>query len=184
MENIISTCESKMEKTVTALNNEFTTLRTGRASANLFNNLSVEYYGAQTPLSQVGTISVPEARMVVIQPWDKTVLPAIEKAILKSDLGLTPNNDGKLIRINFPALTADRRKDLAKQAKQIAEKSKVSIRNIRREAIDEIKALEKKSEIGEDDQKIGDAKIQKLTDKYVAEIGNITVAKEKEIMEI
>ena len=184
METIISTCESKMEKTVIALNNEYKTLRTGRASATLFNNLSVEYYGAQTPLSQVGTISVPEARMVVIQPWDKTVLPAIEKAILKSDLGLTPNNDGKLIRINFPALTAERRKDLAKQAKQIAEKSKVSIRNIRREAIDEIKALEKKSEISEDDQKIGDAKIQKLTDKFVAEIGVVSVAKEKEIMEI
>lgn len=184
METIISTCESKMEKTVIALNNEYKNLRTGRASATLFNNLSVEYYGAQTPLSQVGTISVPEARMVVIQPWDKTVLPAIEKAILKSDLGLTPNNDGKLIRINFPALTAERRKDLAKQAKQIAEKSKVSIRNIRREAIDEIKALEKKSEISEDDQKIGDAKIQKLTDKFVAEIGVVSVAKEKEIMEI
>jgi ribosome recycling factor len=184
METIISTCESKMQKTVTALNNEYTTLRTGRASAALFNNISVEYYGAQTPLSQVGTISVPEARMVVIQPWDKTVLPAIEKAILKSDLGLTPNNDGKLIRINFPALTADRRKDLAKQAKQIAEKSKISIRNIRREAIDELKALEKNSEIGEDDQKIGDAKIQKLTDKYVAEIGDVSAAKEKEIMEI
>lgn len=184
METIISTCESKMKKTVTALNNEYTTLRTGRASSNLFNNLSVEYYGAQTPLSQVGTISVPEARMVVIQPWDKTVLPAIEKAILKSDLGLTPNNDGKLIRINFPALTAERRKELAKQAKQIAEKSKVSIRNIRREAIDEIKTLEKNSEISEDDQKVGDAKIQKLTDKYVAEIGEVSVAKEKEIMEI
>ena len=184
MESIIKTCESKMQKTVVALNNEYTTLRTGRASAALFNNLNVEYYGAQTPLSQVGTISVPEARMIVIQPWDKTVLPAIEKAILKSDLGLTPNNDGKLIRINFPALTADRRKDLAKQAKQIAEKSKVSIRNIRREAMDEIKALEKKSEISEDDQKTADARVQKLTDQYVAEIGEVSVAKEKEIMEI
>lgn len=184
METIISTCESKMQKTITALTNEYTTLRTGRASAALFNNLFVEYYGAQTPLAQVGTISVPEARMVVIQPWDKTVLPAIEKAILKSDLGLTPNNDGKLIRINFPALTSDRRKDLAKQAKQIGEKSKISIRNIRREAIDEIKALEKNSEIGEDQQKLGDARIQKLTDKYVAEIGDIATAKEKEIMEI
>ncbi|MGH4038572.1 MAG: ribosome recycling factor [Sphaerochaeta sp.] len=184
MESIIKTCESKMQKTVIALNNEYTTLRTGRASSALFNNINVEYYGAQTPLSQVGTISVPEARMVVIQPWDKTVLPAIEKAILKSDLGLTPNNDGKLIRINFPALTADRRKDLAKQAKQIAEKSKVSIRNIRREAMDEIKALEKKSEISEDEQKTADARIQKLTDQYVAEIGEVSAAKEKEIMEI
>lgn len=184
MENIINNCESKMEKTVAALDNEYKSLRTGRANAALFNNISVEYYGAQTPLSQVGSISIPEARMVVIQPWDKTVLPAIEKAILKSDLGLTPNSDGKLIRINFPSLTADRRKDLAKQAKQIAEKSKVSIRNIRREAIDEIKALEKKSEISEDDQKSGDARIQKLTDSFVAQIGEIAIAKEKEIMEI
>jgi ribosome recycling factor len=184
MENIINNCESKMEKTVAALDNEYKSLRTGRASAALFNNISVEYYGAQTPLSQVGSISIPEARMVVIQPWDKTVLPAIEKAILKSDLGLTPNNDGKLIRINFPSLTADRRKELAKQAKQIAEKSKVSIRNIRREAIDEIKALEKNSEISEDDQKSGDARVQKLTDKFVAQIGDVAAAKEKEIMEI
>lgn len=184
MENIINNCESKMEKTVAALDNEYKSLRTGRANAALFNNISVEYYGAQTPLSQVGSISIPEARMVVIQPWDKTVLPAIEKAILKSDLGLTPNSDGKLIRINFPSLTADRRKDLAKQAKQIAEKSKVSIRNIRREAIEEIKALEKSSEISEDEQKSGDARIQKLTDSFVAQIGEIAIAKEKEIMEI
>ncbi len=145
MQNIINTCESKMKKTIQALENEYQSLRTGRASAALFNNIQVEYYGAQTPLSQVGSISIPEARMVVIQPWDKTVLPAIEKAILKSDLGLTPNNDGKLIRINFPALTAERRKELAKAAKQnCRKKAKVSIRNIRREAIDEIKALEKK----------------------------------------
>lgn len=184
MENIINNCESKMEKTVSALDNEYKSLRTGRASAALFNNISVEYYGAQTPLSQVGSISVPEARIVVIQPWDKSILPAIEKAIMKSDLGLTPNNDGKLIRINFPSLTSDRRKDLAKQAKQIAEKSKVSIRNIRREAMDEIKALEKKSDISEDDQKASDARIQKLTDNFVIQIGEIAIAKEKEIMEI
>lgn len=184
MQNVINNCENKMNKTIQALENEYQNLRTGRASAALFNNIQVEYYGAPTPLSQVGSISIPEARMVVIQPWDKTVLPAIEKAILKSDLGLTPNNDGKLIRINFPALTADRRKELAKMAKQTAEKSKVSIRNIRREAIDEIKALQKNSDISEDDQKTGEAKVQKLTDAFVEKITKISADKEKEIMEI
>ncbi|MCH3916483.1 MAG: ribosome recycling factor [Spirochaetia bacterium] len=184
MQTVLSNSENKMQKSITALEKEYQGLRTGRASAALFSNLTVTYYGAPTPLSQVGSISVPEARMVVIQPWDKSVLPEIEKAILKSDLGLTPNNDGKLIRINFPALTSDRRKELAKQAKQIAEKTKVAIRNIRREAIDELKAMEKKSTISEDDLKTGEDKVQKLTDKYINQASDIATGKEKEIMEI
>ena len=184
MQETLTKCETKMQKTINALENDYQSLRTGRASAALFNSIMVEYYGTPTPLTQVGSISVPEARMVVIQPWDKSVLSEIEKAILKSDLGLTPNNDGKLIRINFPSLTADRRKDLAKQAKQTAEKSKVALRNIRREAIDELKAMEKKSDISEDDLKVGQDNVQKLTDKYVANVDAVAASKEKEIMEI
>ncbi len=184
METVLKSLESKMQKSIQALEHEYQSLRTGRANAALFNNLQVEYYGAPTPLSQVGSISVPEARLVVIQPWDKTVLPAIEKAILKSELGLTPNNDGKLIRIAFPALTADRRKELAKSSKQTAEKYKVGLRNLRREAIDELKAMEKESLISEDDLKVGETKIQKITDKYVAQVGDVAASKEKEIMEI
>ncbi|MCY1151480.1 MAG: ribosome recycling factor [Sphaerochaetaceae bacterium] len=184
MDTVLKTLESKMKKSIQALENEYQALRTGRANAALFNNIQVEYYGAQTPLSQVGSISVPEARMVVIQPWDKTVLPAIEKAILKSELGLTPSNDGKLIRISFPALTADRRKELAKNAKQTAEKYKVGLRNLRREAIDELKAMEKESLISEDDLKVGETKVQKITDTYVAQVSDVAAAKEKEIMEI
>jgi ribosome recycling factor len=180
MNTVLNTLESKMKKSIQALESEYQSLRTGRANAALFNNIQVEYYGAQTPLSQVGSISVPEARMVVIQPWDKTVLPAIEKAILKSELGLTPNNDGKLIRISFPALTADRRKELAKSAKQTAEKYKVGLRNLRRE----LKEMEKESLISEDDLKVGETKVQKITDTYVAKIGDVAAAKEKEIMEI
>ena len=129
-----------MKKSVAALGNEFGALRTGRASAALFDKIKVDYYGQETPLSQVASISVPEARLVVIQPWDKSLLGPIEKAILKSELSLNPNNDGKLLRINFPPLTEDRRKELAKNAKAIAEQSKIAIRNIRREAIDEIKS--------------------------------------------
>ncbi|MBQ0072120.1 MAG: ribosome recycling factor, partial [Spirochaetales bacterium] len=155
-----------------------------RASAALFDKIKVDYYGSETPLSQVASISVPEARMVVIQPWDKSVLSAIEKAIQKSELGLNPNNDGKLIRVNFPALTADRRKELAKQAKNTAEQARVAVRNVRRDAMDELKKMQKASEISEDQQKEGETKIQKLTDSAIAEIGKIAEAKEKEIMEI
>ena len=176
--------ENKIEKSIQTLEIEYQALRTGRATAARFNNIQVEYYGAQTPLSQVGSISVPEARMVVIQPWDKTVLPAIEKAILKSELGLTPSNDGKLIRISFPALTAERRKELAKNAKQTAEKYKVGLRNLRREALDELKAMEKESLISEDDLKVGETKVQKITDSFVNKVGEVATAKEKEIMEI
>ena len=184
MQTVLSNCEAKMKKCTQALDNEFQQMRTGRASSALFDKIKVDYYGSETPLNQVASISVPEARLVVIQPWDKSVLPLIEKAILKSELGINPNNDGKLIRINFPALTEQRRKELAKASKQTAEGAKVAIRNVRRDAIDELKKLEKASEISEDDLKDGEAKVQKFTDAAIVEVGKIADAKEKEIMEI
>jgi len=184
MEQTLNNCQEKMKKSVTALENEFSTLRTGRANASIFDKVKVEYYGQETPLSQVASLSTPEARLVVIQPWDKGVLSAIEKAIQKSDLGLNPSNDGKVLRINFPPLTEERRKDLAKQAKAIGEKSKIAVRNIRREAMDEIKKLQQNGDISEDEQKVADEKIQKFTDSYINDIGKVETAKEKEIMEI
>ena len=184
MQNVIDNCEQKMKKCVQALENEFSMLRTGRASAQLFDKIKVDYYGAETPLSQVASISVPEARLVVIQPWDKTVLPAIEKAIQKSELGLNPNNDGKLIRVAFPPLTEDRRKELAKSAKATAENARVAVRNVRRDAMEDLKKLQKNGDISEDQQKEGEQKIQKLTDSAIADIAKVSEAKEKEIMEV
>lgn len=184
MHTVLETCETKMKKSVAALSNEFSALRTGRATAALFDKIKVDYYGQETPLSQVASISIPEARLVVIQPWDKSLLTPIERAILKSELSLNPNNDGKLLRINFPPLTEDRRKELAKNAKAIAEQSKVAIRNIRREAIDEIKKLQKGGEISEDEQKDMETKTQTLTDSYIAQITDLAAEKEKEILEI
>ena len=184
MQDVLNSAESKMKKSTEALSAEFASLRTGRASASLFDKIKVDYYGAETPLSQVASISVPEARLVVIQPWDKTLLSAIEKAIQKSELGLNPSNDGKLLRVAFPPLTEDRRKELAKSAKATAENARVAVRNIRREAMDELKKLQKNGDISEDQQKDGENKIQKLTDNAIAEIGKIAEAKEKEIMEV
>ena len=157
---------------------------TGLASFSLFHTLSVSYCGKPTPLNQVATISIPEARLVVIQPWDKSIMKDIEKAILQSDLSLNPNNDGKVIRLNIPPLTEQRRKELAKQAKSIAENSRVAIRNIRREANDELKKKQKAGDISEDQEKSGADAVQKMTDKYIGEINKIAEAKEKEIMEI
>ena len=184
MQDVLNSAESKMKKSTEALSAEFASLRTGRASASLFDKIKVDYYGAETPLSQVASISVPEARLVVIQPWDKTLLSAIEKAIQKSELGLNPSNDGKLLRVAGPPLTEDRRKELAKSAKATAENAGVAVRNIRREAMDELKKLQKNGDISEDQQKEGETKIQKLTDNAIAEIGKIAEAKEKEIMEV
>ncbi|MGH0052002.1 MAG: ribosome recycling factor [Sphaerochaetaceae bacterium] len=184
MQQVLSTCESKMQKSLENLSRDFAGLRTGRASASLLEKIRVDYYGAETPINQVATISIPEARTIVIQPWDKSVLGAIEKAILKSDLGLPPNNDGKLIRLNFPPLNEDRRKQLVKNAKATAEQSKVAIRNVRREAIDELKKLQKGGDISEDELKDGENKIQKMTDSYVEQITSLSDEKEKEIMEI
>jgi ribosome recycling factor len=184
MEAIKKSAEDKMKKAVKALEDEFKTIRTGRASAALFENIRVEYYEQKVPLNQVATISIPEARLVIIQPWDRSVLPDIEKAIQKSELSVNPNNDGKVIRIAIPPLTEERRKELAKVAKNIAEKSRVSVRNIRRDTNEEIKKQEKGSSLSEDQAKRGMDEIQKLTDKFIEEINSVLAKKDKEIMEI
>jgi ribosome recycling factor len=184
MQQVLDTCESKMQKSLESLSKDFASLRTGRASASLLDKIRVDYYGAETPINQVATVSVPEARMIVIQPWDKSVLSAIEKAILKSDLGLPPNNDGKLIRLNFPPLNEERRKQLVKSAKANAEQSRVAMRNIRREAMDELKKMQKNGDISEDELKDAETRIQKMTDSYIAQVNSLSDEKEKEIMEI
>jgi ribosome recycling factor len=184
MDAVLKDAESRMKKSLGALTEEFNALRTGRASASLFDKLKVDYFGTPTPLSQTATISVPEARLIVIQPWDKSLLSEIERAIQKSELSVNPNNDGKVIRINIPPLTEDRRKELVKVAKNHAEQCKVAIRNIRRDANDELKKLQKSGEVSEDDEKRGADEIQKLTDKYVEEAGKMLDVKEREIMEV
>jgi ribosome recycling factor len=184
VEQVKKSSEDKMKKSIAALHQEFNTLRTGRASASLFDSIKVDYYGQKTPLSQVATISVPEARLVVIQPWDKSVLAEIEKAIQKSELSINPNNDGKVIRVSIPPLTEERRKELVKLAKNKAEQSRVTIRNVRRDANEEYKELQKDSKISEDESKRGIDEIQKMTDKYIEEINGVLEAKEKEILEV
>ncbi len=184
MKSMIQNTESRMEKSIAALENEFNALRTGRASAALFDKITVDYYGQPTPLSQVATISIPEARLVVIQPWDKTLIGAIEKALLTSELSLNPNNDGKLIRINIPPLTEDRRKELVKVAKNTAENSRVAIRNIRRDAVESVKKMEKNKEITEDELKQAQDSIQKVTDSFITKVNDILEKKEQEIMEV
>ena len=184
MQQLLNTCKEKMDKTINSLENEFMTLRTGRASAAVFDKVKVDYYGQETPLSQVASISVPEARLVVIQPWDKSLLSAIEKAIQKADLGFNPSNDGKLLRINFPPLTGERRKELAKQAKAIAENSRVSVRNIRRDGMEDLKKLQKNGNISEDELKNAEEQLQTMTDEHITKINNLTDNKEKEILEV
>ena len=174
---------ARMDKTIAALKDEFKALRTGRASASIFDRVKVDYYGTPTPLNQVSTISVPEARSIVIQPFDKSLIGEIEKAIQKSELGLNPSNDRKVIRISIPPLTAERRKELVKQAKATAENSRVAIRNIRRDGNDDLKKQQKDGTITEDDLKTGEADLQKSTDKYIQDINKILEEKEKEIME-
>ena len=173
-----------MNKTLSVLEENFSEVRAGRANPAILNKISVDYYGVPTPINQVAGISVPEARLIVIQPWDASVLKDIEKAILASDIGLNPNNDGKVIRLAFPELTEERRKDLVKDIKKIAEESKVAIRAIRRDVIDEAKEMEKESLMTEDELKKAEDQIQKLTDKKIAEIDVILDKKEKEIMSI
>ena len=173
-----------MQKTLSALEQAFSEVRAGRANPAILNKVTVDYYGVPTPINQIAGISVPEARLIVIQPWDISVLKEVEKAILASDIGLNPNNDGKVIRLNFPELTEERRKELAKDIKKTAEDSKVAIRSIRRDGMDEVKAEEKASEITEDERANFEDKIQKLTDKYVAEIDAMSEKKEKEIMTV
>jgi ribosome recycling factor len=176
--------EAKMKKSVKSLQEEYSMLRTGRASPALFEKLPVEYYGSKTPLSQVANISVPEARLVVIQPWDKGVIGDIEKAILASDLSLTPSNDGKVIRINIPPLNETRRKELVKQAKSVAENFRVGVRNVRRDVNEAYKKLQKDGELTEDDIKKALDEIQKITDVTIRDIDRIAAEKEKEILEI
>ncbi|MBR5236103.1 MAG: ribosome recycling factor [Clostridia bacterium] len=176
--------KTKMSKAIASLENDYAAIRAGRANPALLDKVTVDYYGTPTPIPQVGTVSVPEARMLVIQPWDASLLGTIEKAILKSDLGLTPNNDGKVIRINFPALTEDRRKELVKGISKRAEEAKVVIRNVRRDALETFKAQKKKGEITEDDLKGAETDIQKLTDQFIKDIDGIAAKKDKEIMEI
>ena len=176
--------EEKMKKTISVYEQNLSEIRAGRANPAILNKIKVSYYGVETPINQVAGISVPEARMIVIQPWDASVLKAIEKAILASDIGLNPNNDGKVIRLNFPDLTEERRKELAKEVRKIAEEAKVSVRSIRRDGMDTVKDEQKRSEITEDEKADFEDKIQKLTDKYVAEIDKILENKEKEIMNI
>jgi len=176
--------EDRMKKSIQSLQDEFKTLRGSRASQALFEKIRVEYYGQKVPLHQVATISIPEARMVIIQPWDRSVLTEIEKAIQKSELSVNPSNDGKVIRINIPPLTEERRKDLVKVAKNTAEQSRVSVRNLRREANEEIKKAKSDSELSEDEAKKATDEIQKLTDKYIEEINEVLAVKEKEILEV
>ena len=174
---------ARMDKTIAALKEEYKTLLTGRASASIFDRVRVDYYGTPTPLNQVSTISVPEARSIVIQPFDKSLIGEIEKAIQKSELGLNPSNDGKVIRISIPPLTAERRKELVKQAKATAENSRVAIRNIRRDGNDDLKKQQKEGLLTEDSLKTAETDLQKATDKYIQEINKILEDKEKEIME-
>ncbi|WP_110929443.1 ribosome recycling factor [Bacillus massiliglaciei] len=181
---VISNATSRMEKAIGAYTRELASIRAGRANASLLDRITVDYYGSPTPVNQLAGISVPEARLLVIQPYDKTILGEIEKAILKSDLGLNPANDGSLIRIAIPALTEERRKELVKQVKKEAEEAKIAIRNIRRDANEDLKKLEKNGEITEDDLRGYSDDIQKLTDTNITKIDDITKNKEKEILDV
>ncbi len=176
--------EEKMDKTISVFRESLSEIRAGRANPAILNKITVDYYGVPTPINQVAGISVPEARMILIQPWDMSLLKEIEKEILKSDIGINPNNDGKVIRLTFPELNEERRKELVKDIRKLAEDAKVAIRSIRRDAIDEAKEKEKKSEITEDDLKNEEDQIQKLTDKKVEEVDKLLEAKEKEVMSI
>lgn len=176
--------EDKMEKTIGNLEENYAEIRAGRANPAILNKIKVDYYGVPTPINQVAGISVPEARMIVIQPWDASVLKAIEKAILTSDIGINPNNDGKLIRLTFPELTEERRKEIVKDIKKLSEEAKIAIRSIRRDAMDLAKKEQKDGDMTEDEEKQAEDKIQKLTDKKVAEIDEISAKKEKDIMSV
>lgn len=176
--------EKKMEKRINGYSNELKTIRAGRANAAVLDKVSIDYYGTPTPVHQLGSISSPDPRQLVIQPWDATALKDIEKAISASDIGITPQNDGKVIRLNFPPLTEERRKELAKMVKKYTEEAKVQIRNARRDALEEYKKKKKDGEITEDDLKEVEKDVQKLTDNYIKEIDSICSAKEKEIIEV
>lgn len=176
--------KERMEKSINSYSEKLSEIRAGRANPAILNKVKVDYYGTQTPINQVAGISVPEARLIVIQPWDISILKDIEKAILASDIGINPNNDGKVIRLAFPELNEERRKEIVKEIKKIAEEAKVSIRSIRRDGIDEAKSKQKNSEITEDELKSAETEIQKITDKNIEEIDKILANKENEIMSV
>ena len=184
MQEHLKLYEDKMEKSLDVLLDEYASIRAGRANPHVLDRLRIDYYGTPTPIQQVGNVTVPEARMIVIQPWEKSLLKEIEKAILVSDLGINPTNDGNVIRLVFPELTEERRKDLAKDVKKKGEGAKVAIRNIRRDAMDSIKKMEKAGDISEDDLKQGEEKIQKITDKMIEKVDKAIDTKTKEIMTV
>ena len=184
MQDQLKIYEGKMEKSLEVLQEEYSSIRAGRANPHVLDKIKVDYYGTPTPIQQVGNLSVPEARMIVIQPWEKSLLKAIEKAILTSDLGINPTNDGQVIRLVFPELTEERRKDLAKDVKKKGDATKVAVRNIRRDANEAFKKMEKAGEISEDEQTTAEEKIQKMTDKMIVKIDAAIDAKTKEIMTV
>lgn len=184
VKDVIGKSRSAMGKNIEALKKDLAKVRTGRASTALLDDVQVDYYGTPTPLNQVGTLMVPEPRLITIQPWEKKLIPEIEKAILKSDLGLNPSSDGNLVRIAFPPLTEERRKEMGKVVRRMGEEGKIALRNARRDANDTLKKLEKEKEISEDDLKRGEKEVQDLTDEFVKKVDEIVAAKEKEIMEI
>lgn len=184
IDGVLSESETKMGKAVEAVRREFAGVRTGRASAVIFDNVRVDYYGTKTPLKQIASVTIPEPQLAVIQPWDKGAIGAIEKAILQSDLGLNPSSDGNIIRVPFPPLSEERRKELVKVAHKMAEEGKVAIRNVRHEARDRLHELEKEKLISEDERERAEKKVQELTDKYVKMIEDALAHKEKEIMEV
>ena len=184
MKTVIKNADEKMQKTLNVLNNEYASIRAGRANPDVLNKITVDYYGAPTPVNQLAAVSVAEARVLVITPWDASVCRNIERAIQASDIGVNPQSDGKMIRLVFPPLTEERRKMLAKDIAKMAEESKVAIRSIRRDAIDKLKAMKKAGELTEDDVKDGEKKIQDITDKHCKEADTMADAKQKDIMEI
>lgn len=182
-QTVMKNAEERMKKAIESLKRELASLRAGRAAPSLLDRVQVDYYGTLTPLNQLGSVNTPDPRTLVVQPWDKSALEAIEKAILKSDLGLTPNNDGNIIRISIPPLTEERRTELVKMTRKSGEEAKVAVRNIRRDANDDIKKLEK-TDLSEDESRRYQEEIQKMTDRYVGEIDKVLANKEKEIMEV
>ena len=184
MQELIKNTEEKMNKTVAVLERDYKAVRAGRANVSVLDKITVDYYGAPTPIQQMAAVSVPEPRVLMISPWDATTLKTMEKAILTSDIGINPQNDGKVIRLAFPPLTEERRKEIVKDVKKMAEENKVAIRNTRRDALEKLKGLKKANTVTEDDVTNGEKKIQTLTDKYCKEIDELAVLKEKEILEI
>jgi len=184
MQELIKNTEERMNKTIAVLERDYKSIRAGRANAAVLDRITVDYYGVPTPIEQMAAVSVPEPRVLMIQPWDASTGKDIEKAILTSDIGINPQNDGRVIRLSFPPLTEERRKDIVKEVRKVAEESKVAIRNTRRDAMEKLKGLKKANTITEDDVTNGEKKIQNLTDKYCKEIDDLAGIKEKEILEI